>query len=188
MESMQYECTMMALFGPFRALNGPSFAIQKRRASEMYLAASVSLGNLLQLHQISYGSFCGPSGIIQYASWCVSALLDYIMEQPELQSLIHDATMLLLNFSFRLKLGAGLLRVTHERMAALPSGAVLQETMDLLDEFKDRYWKNEYEETYNSLVPEFALASRELLRTKNLKPFQLRQMLGRVLQRARSAE
>ena len=183
---MQYECTVLALFGPFRALDGPAFANEKRVANEMFLKASISLGNLLHLHQASYGSFCGPSGIIHYASWCVSALLDYTAGEPKLQGLVHEATVLLMNFSFRLKLGKGLLRVTRERMSKLPKGVVLPETLVLLEDFERKYWKSEYERTTNSSVPEFALASRELLQRSNIKPFQLTQLLNRVWEKDKS--
>jgi hypothetical protein len=169
----------MVLFSAFRGIEDSSFAISARIAADLYLHSTQQLAHILSLHRRAYDPAWGCCGLLYYAFWCISALLDGFEYRHDaaLSSFFHDAVVILMGLSQAIKLGRGMLRVIAERVKVLGRDKLLSETRQLLAEFEENIWMSDDYGKYNSMLPEFSLASRGLLAKRSIRTFQLSSLL-----------
>lgn len=158
---MLYHNIIMNLFGAFRGAESKLFfSHHKSRATRLCLSSAKEIAKFLRLHLRTYGSELSSVMLTQYASVCVSELLDHIGDSPDIPQLFHDGLIVLMGLARRIKLGKGIIMVIRRKADAARARAMLPETQQLFEDFDNNIWKKSDYRAFNSDFPDFSSAVR----------------------------
>ena len=200
----------MTLHGPFRSTGDANFAAQANRANDIYLEAVEQLAEVLAQHVRSFTVHAGSHGLILYSSWALSGLLEGLerhghpvaagssqnspqprQHQPTARTkkwaeLLHTVVRMSIALSMRYRLSRGLLRVTAERIKTIEledpdtAALLLPETCRLLRDFETYFWNSDEFRHFSSVFPEFSSTTRQLLKHRGVRQFQLTEQLEKL--------